>query len=223
MPELVADAMRSPDCISPGWWGGTVIEHGVSDGGLELWRRALECDPLNFYNWANVAASHVARGEYRTAIDTATRGLEVVAHRQIANQLIAAHMALGEFDEALAASQRHLEDEMRRDRVRLLLAAARGDAAEAKRLQKEYSAKFGEDSIGIDLLAITGDRENANRLAAIQDERPLGFLNLSDDLGGCDCGAPFDLEVTPNFARFIKEAELPWPPPASITWPLKDW
>jgi len=90
-------------------------------------------------------------------------------------------------------------------------------------LQKEYSAKFGEDSIGIDLLAITGDRENANRLAAIQDERPLGFLNLSDDLGLCDCGAPFDLEVTPNFARFIKEAELPWPPPASITWPLKDW
>lgn len=223
MPELVTDAIGSTDCTSPGWWGGTLIEFGASDGLLALWQRALECDPLNFYNWANVAASHLGRGEYQAAVDTATRGLEVVAHRQIANALIAAHMALGEFDAALAASQRHLEDEIRRDRVRLRLAAAKGDAAEAQRLQKEYAARFGADSIGIELLAITGDRKNANRLAAIQDARPLGFLNLSDEAGACDCGAPFDLEVTPNFARFISETELPWPPPAAITWPLKDW
>jgi len=223
MPELVADAVHSSDCISVGWWGGSLIEFGASDGLLALWQLALECDPLNFSNWANVAATQVGRGEYRAAVDTATRGLEIVAHRQIASELIAAHMALGEFDQALAASQRHLEDADRRDRVRLRLAAAKGDAAETQRLHKERAAKFGADSITIDLLAVEGDRENVNRFAAIQDARALGFLNLVNAVGECDCGAPFDLEVTPNFARFISEAELTWPPPSSVSWPLKDW
>lgn len=223
MPELVSDAIRSPDCISPGWWGGTLMEFGASDGLLAMWQHALECDPLNFYNWANVAAAQVGRGEYQAAVDTATRGLEIVPHRQIANELIEAYMALGEFDEALAASQRHLDDEIRRDRIRLLLAAAQGDAAEAQRLIGERAAKYGADSMSIHLYAVLGDRDNANRMAAIQDTRALGFLNLSSDVGSCDCGAPFDLAVTPNFARFIKEADLTWPPPSPVKWPLKDW
>jgi hypothetical protein len=39
----------------------------------------------------------------------------------------------------------------------------------------------------------------------------------------CNCGAPFDLEATPNFARLIDEANLPWPPQSPIDWPLKGW
>jgi TolB-like protein len=223
LPELVADAIRSPDCISPGWWGGSLIEFSSSDGLLALWQRSQECDPLNFYNWSNVAAAQISRGEYRAAVATATRGLEIVPHRQIASELIAAHMALGEFDLALAASQRYFDDVDRRDAVRLLLAAARGDAAEAQRLVDERVAKLGAGRITITMLAITGDHEHANRLAAIQDGRALGYLNLINDLGGCNCGAPFDLEVAPNFARFLEEAKLDWPPPSPINWPLKDW
>lgn len=49
------------------------------------------------------------------------------------------------------------------------------------------------------------------------------FLGLLDEIGICACGAPFDLEVTPNFARLIDEANLPWPPPSPVDWPLKDW
>jgi adenylate cyclase len=37
------------------------------------------------------------------------------------------------------------------------------------------------------------------------------------------CGAPWDLEVTPNFAKLLEDAELPWPPASPINWPLKDW
>ena len=41
--------------------------------------------------------------------------------------------------------------------------------------------------------------------------------------GSCMCGAPWDLEYTPNFARLLEDAELPWPPASPINWPLKDW
>ena len=33
----------------------------------------------------------------------------------------------------------------------------------------------------------------------------------------------FDLEATPNFAKLIEDADLPWPPASPIEWPLKDW
>jgi hypothetical protein len=39
----------------------------------------------------------------------------------------------------------------------------------------------------------------------------------------CHCGAPFDLEATPNFEADLREADLPWPPTAPIKFPLKDW
>jgi len=60
-------------------------------------------------------------------------------------------------------------------------------------------------------------------MAAEQDALPLGFLLFLDDMAICNCGAPFDLEATPNFARLIDEANLPWPPQSPIDWPLKGW
>jgi hypothetical protein len=39
----------------------------------------------------------------------------------------------------------------------------------------------------------------------------------------CYCGAPFDLEATPNFAAKLREGDLPWPPRSPIDFPLKDW
>jgi hypothetical protein len=46
---------------------------------------------------------------------------------------------------------------------------------------------------------------------------------LLESIYACHCGAPFDLDVTPNFARMLDEAELSWPPASPIDWPLKDW
>jgi hypothetical protein len=39
----------------------------------------------------------------------------------------------------------------------------------------------------------------------------------------CLCGAPFDLEATPNLAARLDEAGLAWPPVESMRWPLKAW
>jgi adenylate cyclase len=223
LPELLAAAIRSPDCISPAWWGRMLGSFAPSDEILALWQRALECDPLNFYNWANFAAIQVGVGKFEAAIDTATSGLQVVEHVQIAAELVTALIASGKFDQAFAASQRHIEDERVRDRIRLLLAAATGNAIDIERWHEERMENYGGESESISMLAVEGNREGANQLAAIEDAQSLGFLRLSNAVISCDCGAPFDLEATPNFARFVDEAGLRWPPAQPIKWPLKNW
>ena len=71
--------------------------------------------------------------------------------------------------------------------------------------------------------AIAGNRELANQTAAAIDSRRYGYLWLMQMPGECQCGAPFDLEVTPNYKQLVKDAGLPWPPASPINWPLKDW
>jgi hypothetical protein len=51
----------------------------------------------------------------------------------------------------------------------------------------------------------------------------VGYLFLLEAIYQCYCGAPFDLEATPNFAAKLKEAGLQWPPPSPIKFPLKTW
>jgi hypothetical protein len=71
--------------------------------------------------------------------------------------------------------------------------------------------------------AMLGDRERANAIAARIDARTGGTLVLINAIGMCTCGAPFDLDATPNFQRKIEQAGFDWPPPSPINWPLKDW
>ena len=223
MPELLSAAMRSSDCISPGWWGAVPTILNPSDESLAFWQRIRECDPLNYYAWVNVARAQNGLSKFQAAIDTSLAGLDVAFHRQIAEQLITAYHAAGNTAEASAASRRYIEDEGRRLHHRMRFAAAAGDAVEARALRDEIMEKHGATSIGLADYAILGERSRANQMAAEQDARPLGFLLFLDDMAICNCGAPFDLEVTPNFARLIDEANLPWPPPSPIDWQLKDW
>ena len=75
----------------------------------------------------------------------------------------------------------------------------------------------------IAVLARAGERELANQTAADVDARLYGHMALSTNVLLCTCGAPFDLEATPNFATLLQDADLPWPPDSPIDWPLKDW
>jgi len=92
-----------------------------------------------------------------------------------------------------------------------------------ERLLDERMEDYSVGPITIGMFAVQGDREGANRLAAIEDAQPLGFLILSNAVINCECGAPFDIAVTPNFARFVDEAGLAWPPAPTAKWPLKSW
>ena len=71
--------------------------------------------------------------------------------------------------------------------------------------------------------AMLGNREGANVYAAKLDARFGGPFILAEAIKGCFCGAPFDLEATPNFKARIEEAGYAWPPVSPINFPAKDW
>jgi hypothetical protein len=71
--------------------------------------------------------------------------------------------------------------------------------------------------------AALGNREAANAYASKLDARFAGPFILAEAVKGCFCGAPFDLEATPNFKQRIEEAGFNWPPESPLKYPAKDW
>jgi len=223
MAELHAAALDSKECLEPSWWAVIAPLLPSVEEAIAMWERSKACNPLDFYNWSNLTALSIQKLDYAAAIDFATRGMQTVPHRQIASVLVGAHLAAGQFEEARAASERHIADVEQRRFNELVFSAAQGDADEARSLFDALLAELGEDADWPAFHAIVGDRDNANRVAAVIDADPLGFLQLADMASSCLCGAPFDLEATPNFARLVDEANLMWPPRSPVTWPLKGW
>ena len=223
LPELYRSALQSQECISPSWWGGLGPFIEPLQDTIALWERSRACDPLNFYPWTNTSGLQSTQGNFEAAIATAKEGLERVPHRQIADALITGYIGAAQYDEALAANERLIDDPASRSIRRLRIAAARGDAERVQSLYRELLEDQDEEALDANIMAIIGKHDLANKIAAAADARPLGFLDLLDAADTCKCGAPFDLEFTPNFARLIDEAQLVWPPRRPIEWPLKDW
>ena len=102
--------------------------------------------------------------------------------------------------------------------------ALTGDLDEARRIYDEWLAvNEVEAFMRINALAYLGDFQAVNALAAEVDGRTGGFLTLQQSVLSCFCGAPFDLEATPNFKARITEAGFDWPPTSPIQPPAKDW
>ena len=68
----------------------------------------------------------------------------------------------------------------------------------------------------LQVAAILGNPDEANRRAAAIDAQPAGPSVLAVITAYCLCGAPFDLDATPNFKVRLAEAGLVWPPKAVL-------
>lgn len=104
------------------------------------------------------------------------------------------------------------------------IAALEGDASAARLHQDEFLSRHGpNDAVSVVMEAQRGNRNEANRLAGLIDNRPFGYMSLLQAIYWCTCGAPFDLEATPVFAGKLSSSGLPWPPAAPLDYPMKDW
>ena len=100
------------------------------------------------------------------------------------------------------------------------------DSAEhaARAAMEAWQAENGRNLRNeIEIHAAIGDRDGANRLAAELDARPGGPMMLLISTIYCACGAPFDLEATPNFRERIRESAVAWPLETLVRYPAKDW
>lgn len=223
-PEMFSKMVEDEGCMSSAWGDAISAPYGKATGLGKLAERGVECDPLAFNGWRWLSLSQIWAGDADAAIETSQRGLEKTQHIRVAQQLFFAYLAAGRHDEAEQTIARYVRVDSRALGLRQALAAARGDAVLAKELEARLLEIGERTNTGIiGSLARMGAREEANQRAAEVDAHPFGHLRLMLVPGTCYCGAPWDLEVTPNFAKLLEDAELPWPPASPIEWPLKDW
>jgi TolB-like protein/tetratricopeptide (TPR) repeat protein len=224
MPALFDKIVAQPACVRPNWLHMTTVAYGRARENLIVQERSINCDPISFGGWAGASGANRYLGNYDAAIDMASKGLEMTPHIRLTQQLILAYLAAGRFDDAELVINRDIRRSDRLLTQQFALAAARGDAATTELLLDEIAAASLENRQDLIVeFANSGNRDKANQQAAEMDSRPHGHLSLMIISTICNCGAPFDLEATPNFARLIAEANLPWPPDSPIDWPLKDW
>ena len=224
LSALLDRVLDESGCTTPNWPDAGALPFRKADTALLFHQRLIDCDPFRYQDRESELQALIWLGEFDAAVEAALVGLEAVPHEGLRYFQTLALVAAGKYVEAQAAIEHHLRDEMTVLQSRIELAAGRGDVNSGRTLLKTYRVTFG--IVGRDLImyeALLGNRDEANRIAAEVDARPFGHMVLLLNIRNCYCGAPFDLEVTPNFARMLEDGALPWPPASPIKWPLKNW
>jgi TolB-like protein len=225
VPRFLDAAFKLGHCNPVNWAAEFTSPFGGATQVVEHQEERSRCDPLA--GWPIVALVHAAIWSFQPdrGIRAADRFLERAGFQPWVDDVRFA---------ALLASGRHVDDPgvfnpnpegSNYDVPRAIYAyAINNEIDTARTIFEDYIASNPVDEISkLATEAVLGNRAEANRLASALDSRYGGALALSVAVHNCYCGAPFDLEATPNFKARIEEAGFPWPPPSPIKYPAKDW
>ncbi|KAA9131348.1 hypothetical protein F3N42_08475 [Marinihelvus fidelis] len=217
--------LASEGCDHAQWVDPVATVFGFAEQVIDRLGHVTACDPL----WSTVVFSRARaalwNGQTERARDIIAMVREQSSHPWLDLIQVRSYIIDGQLESARAEiDQARSMDPFWRKQNALMLAAASGDRDNMTRLV-ELAYEDGSRSGFFDLQfhAMSGDREAANRVAARIDQDAYGPLPLILIINWCMCGAPFDLEATPNLAAEIAEGGLPWPPAEIINFPLKQW
>jgi len=207
--------LTTEGCGDPVWID--VVGPFVDAERILAWRQRMRaCDPLNSSQLNQVALLAIGAGHPEQALEV---GEFLHGHglpQNLGGADVQAFLALGQVDEAKRRAT--ATPAWLRDYKELQIAAWLGDRAAARAaLERWLKTPRAATNISADILipahALAGDRVDADRIAASLDANPVGPMFLAAALGGCMCGAPFDIERTPSFKARLAEAGWRWPPP----------
>lgn len=217
LPNLIPRALQPAGCVQMNWAAESLQPLGWAEQLAEKFRDMLTCDPLDNDTNYNLPWALLWAGDPEAAL----RAVDEAENRGLHSALL----RWAEFDALLAAGR--VEDAKviitPGGVMEILHEALAGDPVLARELVEDFWANSDEDWRRLQLAAVVGDREKANQLAARIDSRTGGFVLLVEVVGWCYCGAPFDLDATPNLKSRIEEVDFPWPPPTIIDYPMKTW
>ena len=225
LAEQIEAALKQPGCRNPDWLPVFASAFGYTRLIEDLGRRTSACDPLNRINYNSRVRAALAAGQGQQALDIIaayeqSRGGVPVHNASRAQALT----MLGKVDDARAELDAIPAQDESWYKAAAILAAATGERAPPllarlqtiDRSQSIYKFWGNADAVAA---AVLGDRAEANRLAAALDAQPAGPFLLAVLGADCLCGAPFDLDATPNFKARLAESKLRWPPPSTINYP----
>jgi TolB-like protein len=217
-------AFAEAGCHQANWFTIIADVFGYSEQLLKRSYDILKCDPRRSLSWFNTARTALNGGDKEQALRVAREGSEIAPGGWLNMALIRALVANGLHEEARQEIDARIQDISMVLPLRVLVAAHEGDRERYEHLYEQFIAELGNDSFWrVIVAAWGGHREEVNHLAAKIDQHPFGSMPLVQVTQWCGCGAPWDLEATPNFAAKIKEGSLTWPPQPTMEFPLKDW
>jgi TolB-like protein len=216
-------ALSAPGCDSPLWSQLTTSAFGKAREMAAATKRRIDCDPLSAADRVHIVRSLMWDEDVEGAIRLAGEAAGTVRAEWLIGAYVVALAAQGRLDEAGEVARTRLRSDTERLGAAALIASLKGDAATARAVEEELRQIDPRDGgARLRLAAWRGDHEEANRLAAEIDARPFGHLPLMVAIYQCSCGAPFDLESTPNFASMLEGSGLPWPPASPLAFPLRE-
>jgi len=217
-------ALGEAGCYEGNWTPIITSFFGYSQPYLERSYRVLTCDPRRSISWMNTSRSALQSGDAVEALRVAREGVAIAPGNWLYAYLLRSLLANGDIDEAHRLVSRQFNDETTVILGESLTAAYEGDKEQAERLLERVRIDDVTGSYwSLMHTARAGRRDEANQIAAQMDQHEFGTTTLVQAVVWCDCGAPWDLEATPNFAAKIAAANLPWPPRQTMEFPLKDW
>jgi tetratricopeptide (TPR) repeat protein len=220
----VERTLAEPGCLDANWLSTIADVLGFADQYRDRAEKILACDPLRSLSWFNAARATFWAGDKVEALRLAREGVQTAPGSWITMTLIRTLIANGLYEEASHEIENRVQDDELALTLGALIFAHQGDRQHFEPLVEQYYANpaFG-GFWEIALSAWGGQRETANRKAAEMDKHHFGPVAMWQMTHWCACGAPWDLEATPNFAAKIKEGNVTWPPPSPMSFPLKDW
>ncbi len=223
LPFRIHRALQPGSCPQMNWTS-LVATFGWADQLIMKWREAIRCNPMDTSASFHLAWSYIwsgdSKGALRAIAESDDKGL---SHSSLNDGRYWAYLASDGIDNQDVGGPGSETSRLTYDR-QILREALAGDPAVARQMANDYwSGSNPDDLSSIVIAAVIGDRERANEAAARIDAHPGSSVVISHAVFSCFCGAPFDLEATPNFKARINEAGFPWPPPKRIDYPGKYW
>jgi hypothetical protein len=222
LSDQIERALQPSGCVQMNWTAEFIPPFGWAEQVAEKFRDILTCDPMDTDTSYNLSYALIWAGDPDGAIQAVdeadNRG---VPTRWLEDARYQALLAAGRVNYMAMSGPGSERYNMERQIVREALT---GDPGVARQMAEAYwSRPDVGDVSSLRIAAVVGDRERANEIAARIDANPGSAIAFTDSIYLCFCGAPFDLEATPNYKARIVEADLPWPPPKPIDYPNKTW
>ncbi len=224
LPDQIERAMQPGGCPQMNWTYDFIGPFGWAEQVAAKSRETLACDPMDVSASQELPRMLIWAGDPEAALQAVEEAENKgISHPLLQNRRYIALLAAGRVNDPAVRSPGPKGSRMGYDR-QILREALAGDPGVARQMAEAYwSRPDVGDEFSLRVAAVVGDRERANELAARIDAHPGSAVVFASTILTCFCGAPFDLEATPNYKARIKEASFPWPPPKIIDYPTKTW
>jgi len=216
-------ALAEPGCTDGNWTPMVANLLGYGAEYFEFSKSVVACDPLRSLSWFNMSRARLWAGEHADALRLTREGKTVAPGTWLTMTHLQALLANDLHDEAIQVIDSEIQNVYMADTFHAMVAAHRSDLDRLAPIMEDYDENAPPNFFDIIINAWAGRRHEVNQAAAVIDEHYFGPVVLWQGALFCQCGSPWELEATPNFAAKIEEAKLPWPPKSPLNFPLKDW